>query len=372
MPKIHIALVGKQTTPISQVIEHVKPDQMILLPSQDSHQYADVVKAQYVGKIACDIYDLSVDDIAAIRSMAVTIAEAIPMNYEVTLDLTSGVKPWALIFIEVFKEKLPQSDVYYVYQNGKLINMSKQEAVGDVDFDYNMQFRLLGHNFSEYTLFTEYTHEDEVATVILKDYYHENSKQFTPLMMDFCKYVSQNKLSHDEDIHFYNMLGDVSWTAASHTMSINIAIKGKVEISSPHAWHLTTTAGWFEYYVANILSKIFPPDQIFMNCHFKGSNNNDLNEVDIIVNTGKKLLFVECKTQIKDSNDVDKFASVVRNYGALGSKALFITYWRMLPNGVEKCKNNRISGYNMHKRNESSHIENLKILLNQIINKSNL
>lgn len=372
MPKIHIALVGKQTTPICQVIEHVKPDQMILLPSQDSHQYAVTVKSQYKGKIACDIYDLSLDDIAAIRTMAVTIAEVIPLNYEVTLDLTSGVKPWALIFIDVFKEKLPQSDVYYIYQNGKLINMSKQEAVGEVDFDYNTQFRLLGHNFSEYTLFTEYTQEDEVAMGILKDYYHKNNKQLTPLMFEFSKYVSLNKLSPDQDIHFYNKSGDVSWTSSSKSMSINIAIKEKVVVSSPHAWHLGTNTGWFEYYVANILSKIFPPDQIFMNCHFKGSNNTDLNEVDIIVNTGKKLLFVECKTQIRDSNDVDKFASVVRNYGALSSKALFVTYWKMLENGLDKCKTNGITPYPMTKGNDTQNVRNLNILLNQIINKSNL
>lgn len=372
MPKIHIALVGKQTTPICQVIEHVKPDQMVLLPSLDSLQYADAVKSQYKGKINCSIFKLPVDDIATIRTVAVTIAEAIPMNYEVTLDLTSGVKPWALIFIEVFKEKLPQSDVYYVYQNGKLINMSKQEAVGDVDFDYNMQFRLLGHNFSEYTLFTEYTQEDEVAMGILKDYYQKNSKHLTPMMMEFIKYVSQNKFSPNRDIHFYNNKGDVSWTAATKTMSINIAIKDNVVVSSPHAWHLATNTGWFEYYVANILSKIFPPEQIFMNCRFKGMDNNDLNEVDIIVNTGKKLLFVECKTQIKDSNDVDKFASVVRNYGALSSKALFATYWKMFPNGLEKCNRSGIATYHMSKGNDTQNTKILTNLLNQLINKSNL
>ncbi len=372
MPKIHIALVGKQTTPICQVIEHVKPNQMILLPSEESHYLADMVKAEYEGKIDCNIYDLSLNDIAAIRTMAVTIAEVIPMNYEVTLDLTSGVKPWAIIFIEVFKEKLPQSDVYYVYQDGKLINMSKQEAVGDVDFDYNMQFRLLGHNFSEYTLFTEYTQEDEVAMGILKDYYKKNTKHLTPLMIDFCKRVSQNKLSPEQDINFSNMLGDVSWTAASKSMTINIAFKDKVVVSSPHAWHLATNTGWFEYYVAKILAQIFPPNQIFMNCHFKGSNNTDLNEVDIIVNTGKKLLFVECKTQIKDSNDVDKFASVVRNYGALSSKALFVTYWKMTPNGSEKCKRSGILTYSMNKGEDNQHVKELNNRLNQIINKSNL
>ncbi len=373
MPKIHIALVGKQTTPVCQVIEHVKPNQLILLPSQDSHQYAEAVRTQFDAQIDCDIYDLSVDDISAIRTVAVTIAEAIPQNYEVSLDLTSGVKPWALIFVEVFKEKLPQSDIYYVsLQTSKLINMSKSEVVGEVDFDYNMQFRLLGHNFSDYTLFTEYTPKDDVALGALKGLYKKNSKRFTELMMKFVDYVKLGNLSNADDINFEDKKGKVSWNARTQSMMIGLMDNQNVRFSSPHAWHLATNTGWFEYYVAKILAQIFPPDQIFMNCHFKGSDNKDLNEVDIIVNTGKKLLFVECKTQIKDSNDVDKFASVVRNYGALSSKALFVTYWEMYPNGREKCKNSGITTYFMSSNKDIEHVEKLSNLLNQIINKSNL
>ncbi len=364
--------MGRQTAPVCQVIEHVKPDQMILLPSQDSHQYAETVKAEFDGKIDCDIYNLPVEDIPAIQNMAVVIAEAIPMNYEVTLDLTSGVKPWALIFLEVFKEKLPQSDVYYVYQGGKLINMSKYEEVGEVDFDYNMQFKLLGHSFSGHTMLAEYTLEDDVAMIALKNYYKRYSKQFTPLMMEFGKYIGRNKLKSTQNINFQDSRGYVSWDADTKSMSIEITKRKPITLSSPHAWHLATNAGWFEYYVARTLSEIFPSDQIFMNCHFKSTINNDLNEVDIIVNTGKKLLFVECKTQIKDSNDVDKFASVVRNYGALSSKSLFVTFWEMSPIGQEKCKNNGIPTFFMSMADDNAHIERFKNLLDQIINKSNL
>jgi hypothetical protein len=67
-----------------------------------------------------------------------------------------------------------------------------------------------------------------------------------------------------------------------------------------------------------------------------------MNEVDIIVNTGKKLLFVECKTQVFNSIDIDKFATVIRNYGGLGSKGLLVTDAKLRSNVKEKCNKSGI------------------------------
>lgn len=60
------------------------------------------------------------------------------------------------------------------------------------------------------------------------------------------------------------------------------------------------------------------------------------------MNTGSKLLFVECKTQIKNETDIDKFASAVKVYGGLGSKALFVTDARMTDKAIEKCADHGI------------------------------
>lgn len=89
-----------------------------------------------------------------------------------------------------------------------------------------------------------------------------------------------------------------------------------------------------------------------MNCVFKSEQStskfNDKNEVDVIVNTGQKLLFVECKTKITNITDIDKFASVVRNYGGDGSKSLFVTMFEMNEQQKEKCNDNKIANYYTH------------------------
>lgn len=66
------------------------------------------------------------------------------------------------------------------------------------------------------------------------------------------------------------------------------------------------------------------------------------NEIDIIVNTGQKLLFVECKTMLQNSTDIDKFRTAVKNYGGLGSKSIFITENEMTPLQKEKCEESGI------------------------------
>ena len=82
-----------------------------------------------------------------------------------------------------------------------------------------------------------------------------------------------------------------------------------------------------------------------MNCRFSFKQNLDKNETDIIVNTGTKLLFVECKTQIKKTTDIDKFRSVVKTYGGMGSKGLFVTEAKMDDVARAKCMENAILSF---------------------------
>ena len=118
-------------------------------------------------------------------------------------------------------------------------------------------------------------------------------------------------------------------------------------IASLHAISLVFNSGWFEYKVAKMLSTWDKAKEICMNCHFPFRANVDKNETDIIVNTGTKLLFVECKTQITHTTDIDKFRSVVKGYGGTGSKGLFVTLAKMSDIARKKCEENNILSFSM-------------------------
>lgn len=112
--------------------------------------------------------------------------------------------------------------------------------------------------------------------------------------------------------------------------------------------NLVFFSGWFEYKVAEMLSHWKFAKEIILNVKFPYQNALPKNEIDVIVNTGNRLLFVECKTQIKDITDIDKFRTAVKNYGGMGCKALFITEATMKDTAAEKCKDSDILCFSLH------------------------
>ena len=116
---------------------------------------------------------------------------------------------------------------------------------------------------------------------------------------------------------------------------------------SPNILKLVFKAGWFEYKVATLLESWEHSKEICLNCRFPFKRNVDKNETDIIVNTGTKLLFVECKTQITHTTDIDKFRSVIKGYGGTGSKGLFVTEAKMKDIAKKKCEENGILSFSL-------------------------
>ena len=93
-------------------------------------------------------------------------------------------------------------------------------------------------------------------------------------------------------------------------------------------------------------------------------NEQDKNEIDIIVDTGIKLFFVECKTQVFDMKDLDKFRNVVKNFGGFGAKAILVSYFKPTNIVLEKCKDNHLSVFwfqdpKTKKMNKASQLVNL-------------
>jgi hypothetical protein len=119
--------------------------------------------------------------------------------------------------------------------------------------------------------------------------------------------------------------------------------ESKLEIfDSPNIREILLDAGWFEIEVALLLNKWDKANEIRLNCVFPAKDSTPKNQIDIIVNTGAKLLFVECKTQIYSITDIDKFRSATNNYGGTGSKTLMITDALMNSRALEKCNDNNV------------------------------
>ena len=78
-----------------------------------------------------------------------------------------------------------------------------------------------------------------------------------------------------------------------------------------------------------------------------------------LVDTGTKLFFFECKTNVYEIRDIDRFRNVVKNYGGLSAKPVLVTYSKPNENILEKCRDNKIPvfGFSTKKRRRKSHIQ---------------
>ena len=350
--KIHvqIALVGAQPTPVYQGIVHMQPDQVILICSKETEKVAKDIRVQLPSYDNKDviIYKVSDTDLGQMYSMIEEIESVLPKGITISLNISGGMKLWSVIFNTVFRRKRRSCHTFFIGQDGTFFDLKEKVTKGKVAFDMDAQFKILGHQLDEYTLYSDYTAADfdvlnRVSQLGFSEQKHFHLFKITELFLEEYKTRYGNiLLKHDFETSYSK--NKLTWHAAEHSFDCQLGAK-TYKFTSEHVEHIVLNTGWFELYVAHFIAKIYDAKNIWMNCVFKNVKNLPKNEIDIIVNTGSKLIFVECKTQIFNTTDVDKFRSAVRNYGGLGSKPLFVTNSLMKPEGLEKCNDHRITTF---------------------------
>jgi len=377
---IQIALVGGQPTPVYQGIIHMEPDQVILICSKSTKKIAFDIRSQ-LPSYSDDqifIFEMSDTDLSKMYETAENIVGILPKRKKVSLNITSGMKLWSVIFNTTFRRFRRSCHTFFIGQNGTFFDLKEKITKGHVKFDMDTQFKILGHTLDDYTSLSCYTENDEKVLKELLDWelQPDNYKKFQNLTLKFTdnyKYLYGNT---DYTVSYKILLEDNSldWNVEKNELTICISGKNHV-FQSEHVKSIVLNTGWFEYYTALALAQIYPKDQIRLNSIFKNVKNIPKNEIDIIVNTGAKLIFVECKTQVFNTTDVDKFNSAVKNYGGLGSKALFITNATIKPVAKEKCNDYNIKTFNFDGLNiefEKEIIDNLESVISELNNTWNV
>ena len=344
MPILHIALVGGEPTPVYQGIVYTNPDRVILVCSKKTRSTAENIRSQLPSlETNIELKLFSDSDLHDMEVAALHLEKEIPADAIVSLNLSSGLKVWTMVFFSTFRQFRPDAQIFCLGQDGLVFDITADRSVERVDFDMEAQFRLLGNEIASYTSYADYTPEDRSMLNVVKSWsisprYHDALKVLTKAFVDIAKGCDTKPIVVE------NEESRLEWNP--ETRSFSGHLKGRnIDFNCPHAWHILLNTGWFEVYVASLLAQFYSPEDIRLNCIFKTKTDAVKNEVDIIVNAGRKLIFVECKTQVFNTPDIDKFASVVRTYGGLGSKALFVTNTPMKAEAQEKCDEKGITTY---------------------------
>ena len=350
MSKIHITLVGGQAAPVYNGITYTNPDKVVYIYSDGSREQMEQIQNEI--KIASEKRKFDPVNLNDIEKKVQLCKENFKDD-EITINISSGTKPWAYFFTEIFGKE-ENAQIFYVDQNNVVWNLSKRSSES-IQFDMHTHFRLYGNSIeNNYKKFSDYTEADEKAIEQIEKIRNFNNQDFNKLLATLDR-QSENKLKSSSSGKFELPTGSyVEWekTKEGQDGFVRICLYKKdkcteVKFESPNAVDLAFNSGWFEYKIAILLSKWDKSKEICMNCKFPFKASFDKNEADIIINTGTKVLFVECKTQITNNTDIDKFRSVIKGYGGMGSKGLFVTDAKMSDIAKKKCEDHGILTFSL-------------------------
>lgn len=382
MEKLHIALVGAQTMPIYIGIRESDADKFILIHSAETKSIAEII-ARYIDRDNTILFELPAWDFPKMKDrIDGLLAEY--KDWRIEANISGGSKPWGFMF-SMLAFEYSNLSLFFVDQSCMIHNIS--------DLTSRMAKPLDGgiRQILEFNQILESNQASSVKHVDLKSYDEKDisilpeikrcRKKYQKIFNDLTIPKKDNKNRYQNNkldtIVDNQSQSEISWDIRGPEQKVKLTFINRlgnsetVAFQSPHAFDMVVSSGWFEYEVAKCLDSWPEAKDIWLNSVFPYRNNTPKNEIDIIVNVGYKLLFVECKTKIFDKTDIDKFRSAVKNYGGLSSKAMFISLESMDAQTIEKCETNGIEYFSLDGKPAVEKKKTLFAKLNTIMGVSN-
>jgi len=340
MSKLHITLVGAQVIPIYLGIKETNPDKVLLVHSNKTIDEA--IRLRDLSNIETELIQLDPVDYLKIREKAKDCLSLANGFDEVSVNISGGTKIWSICFYDFFRDQ-PNTQVFYIDQNSKLYDL-KNNVVSDLTkvIDTQMFFKLSGNPLTSFKMLSDYTQKDIECIQPIRKLREKNHLELFYLIRLMSEHTNERKVVTDKGSILEWLGGEGDEKSFSIKLKTSLGTH-KEMLSSRNIYQLFLFTGWFELETALIFSKWKYTKELYINSVVSyESTNHSKNEIDLIVNMGQKLLFIECKTSVSDIKDVDKFRNVVRNYGGLGCISILITDEILKENVREKCSDNNI------------------------------
>lgn len=350
MEKVHIALVGAQTVPVYIGIkDDTQAQKVILICSEQSREEARRLVRQF--PLPFEVKVTSPVDLVKISKLSEHLKSE-NEGCEITINLSSGTKIWALSIYQTFVNT-PNTRFLYVDQTNNIIDFKTGKShKGEIRPFTRLE--LYGAKLSSSKKLENYTETDfNVVDKIM--HIRKTNKP------DFALLTSAEKCDDLENIPMTTLGSSLHFSHLEQKADIVLydyngtwCIRESLE--SEHLSDILFNTAWFELKVAKDIKENKNVKNVWLNCTFPYTKGNPKNEIDIIVELPDRLLFVECKTMIHDITDIDKFAMAMKNYSGISTNGLFVTLdkpgkynknrKRNLEDAKEKCKDNNIQFFN--------------------------
>lgn len=376
MKNIHITNIGGQALPVLQGIAEFHCDTVLLLHSAESQVIAEKIKSIVDGDVQMCLVT-NPNDYFGLLAFCENLVQGYPGS-KFFVNISGGTKIMSLALFAFFKDHHSDNRIFHIDQNG-IVHFLEQDLSQPLQnllpirsfIDYS------GQKIKSMTKYEEINPELIACKNFAKAFFQRSDPEYLKLCKLYVDYRRQYKDNQSFELVNLQSSSSVTWSKEENELVFSICRRFKPEpeeycFTGKDCIGIALEAKWFELEVAEMLSKWERTKELVWSLVVPYQDGQDKNEIDVVINTGNKLLFVECKTQIVDIKDIDKFRNVTKNYGGLGAKSILITYSKPPARFFERCKDNNILLFHFRESNKMAHsVNDLFQLLNHEMLKTN-
>lgn len=373
---VQITNVGGQPLPVIQGILEFPCSKHILLHSSESQETANKIATL----MQCNCQLQPIKDPNNFQELLSLIGTLVDKNEQVSLfvNVTGGTKIMTLALYTFFANSNLIATVFHIDQNGMihyLAEMKSESIKTTLPIDRFIAFS--GQKIKSKTCDEAIPAEYFEVKDQIKKIYREHFNEFRTLLNRYRELDRKEDNLNDFEIVNRKTYSQLKWDQEENELSISLYrhnYRGYLQFSFTGSEYLgiVLETKWFELELVEIFRNWNKTRELAWGVIVPYIEGSDKNEIDIILNVGSKLLFVECKTQVSDIKDIDKLRNAAKAYGGLGSKAILITLFEANKRTIEKCNDNNILLFSFTNPDKSKNNQNdLYKLLDKEIIKSN-
>jgi len=316
--EVQIALVGGQNIPIYIGVLERQPTTIHLFCTQQSQANAEILKKMF-SRAECRIQHIDHGKILNIKKKIIDIIKMI--DGPVEINLTGGTKMMALAAYEAARQT--NSRAFYVDGRRDLLTWVPEGNDEELQCSLSTEdyFKLQGHEDPKSG--QDIKSYDEIVWAQLRE---ARKLYYNPKMIKLrSKFIKDFRGEYRDRIDII-VSDNLSCRWNKGLFKLKLA-DNEYLFEGKEIFEMLMSGAYLEYEISEKIQEKagqYTDAQHSYRVGFNHSQSSSLekNEIDMLVNLGRRLVFIECKAGRVLAKDVDKISNVRRKYG--GEYALSI------------------------------------------------